>query len=158
MGRDNVWLVFLSNIFGERSQYWDEKTASRVRKTQAETRRTGGKQIRTEPNRNDDFSKITGPKRVEPSRFLPGLPRLADAGSRGAMPASPADVRRLLGLLTLVLSRSDDRKTDSIHHHHLHHHHHPEGVVYRSLCLNSSTVSVSEIASMRLWCIESLPR
>ena len=45
------------------------------------------------------------------------------------------------------------RKSGFIHHHH---HHHPEGVVYRSFCLNSSTVAVSEIASRRLWCIESL--
>ena len=42
------------------------------------------------------------------------------------------------------------RKTDSIHHHY------PEGVVYRSSCLNSSTVAVSEIPSRRWWCIESL--
>ena len=43
-------------------------------------------------------------------------------------------------------------KTDSIHHHH---HHHPEGVVYRSFCLNSSTVAVPEIVYRRWWCIES---
>ena len=41
---------------------------------------------------------------------------------------------------------------DFIHHHH----HHPEGVVYRSFCLNSSTFAVSQIASRRWWCIESL--
>ena len=46
------------------------------------------------------------------------------------------------------------RKADSIHHHH--HHHHPEGVVYRSFCLNSSTSAVSEIVSRRWWCIEYL--
>ena len=34
------------------------------------------------------------------------------------------------------------RKTDSIHHHH--HHHHPEGAVYRSFCLSSSTFAVSK--------------
>ena len=48
--------------------------------------------------------------------------------------------------ITIIVTR----KTDSMHHHH------PEGVVYRSLCLKSSTVAVSEMASMRLWCIESL--
>ena len=36
------------------------------------------------------------------------------------------------------------------------HQHHPEGVVYGSFCLNSSTVAVSEAASRRWWCIESL--
>ena len=36
------------------------------------------------------------------------------------------------------------------------HHHHPEGVVYRSFCLNSSTSAVSEIASGSWWCTESL--
>ena len=41
------------------------------------------------------------------------------------------------------------RKTDSIHNHH------PEGVVYRSFCLNSSTFAVSGIASRRWWCMES---
>ena len=50
------------------------------------------------------------------------------------------------------------RKTDSmILYHHQHRHHHPEGVVYRTFCLNSSTSAVSEIASRRWWCIESLP-
>ena len=48
------------------------------------------------------------------------------------------------------------RKTDSIHHHHHHLHHHAEGVVYRSFCLNSSALAVSETASRRWWCIESL--
>ena len=38
----------------------------------------------------------------------------------------------------------------------LHHHQHPEGVVYRSFCLNSNTFAVSEIVSRRGWCIESL--
>ena len=42
------------------------------------------------------------------------------------------------------------RKTDSMHHHH------PEGVAYRSFCLHSGTVAVSETASRRWWCIESL--
>ena len=42
------------------------------------------------------------------------------------------------------------RKTDSIHHHH------PEGVVYRSVCLNSSRVAVSKVTSRRWWCIEYL--
>ena len=42
------------------------------------------------------------------------------------------------------------RKTESIHHHH------PEGVVYRSVCLNSGTVAVSNITSRRWWCIESV--
>ena len=42
------------------------------------------------------------------------------------------------------------RKTDSIQHHH------PEGVVYRSFCLNSGTVAVSEAISRRWWCIESV--
>ena len=41
------------------------------------------------------------------------------------------------------------RKTDSIHHH-------PEGMVYRSFCLNSGTVAISKITSRRWWCIESL--
>ena len=36
------------------------------------------------------------------------------------------------------------------------HHHHSEGVVYRSFCLNSSTLAVSETASRRWWCIEPL--
>ena len=45
------------------------------------------------------------------------------------------------------------RKTDSLHHHH-HHHHHSDGVVYRIVCLNSSTVAVSEIVSRRWWCTE----
>ena len=53
-----------------------------------------------------------------------------------------------------------DRKTDSIHHHHHlhhHHHHHPEGVVYRSFCLNSGTLAVPKVTSRRWWwCIESL--
>ena len=44
------------------------------------------------------------------------------------------------------------RKTDSIHRRH----HHSEGVVYRSACLNSSTVAVSKIISRRWWCIEFL--
>ena len=35
------------------------------------------------------------------------------------------------------------RKTDSVHHHH-----HPEGVVYRSLRLDSNTVAVSEMAPL----------
>ena len=58
------------------------------------------------------------------------------------------------------------RRTDSVYHHHHHrhhrhrhlhhHHHHPEGVVYRSLCLNSSTVAVSEMVSRRWWCVENL--
>ena len=39
------------------------------------------------------------------------------------------------------------RKTDSIDHHH------PEGVVYRSFCLDSGTVTVPNITS-RSWCIE----
>ena len=52
---------------------------------------------------------------------------------------------KVLGEVTAV------RKSDFIHHHH-----HPEGVVYRSFCLNSSTFAVSEIASGRWWCIESL--
>ena len=34
--------------------------------------------------------------------------------------------------------------------------HHPEGVVYRSFCLNSSTFAASEIVSRRWWCIGSL--
>ena len=55
--------------------------------------------------------------------------------------------------LPATLHVKSARKTDSIHHHH---HHHPEGVVYRSFCLNSSTFAVSEIASRRWWCIESL--
>ena len=46
----------------------------------------------------------------------------------------------------------DSRKSDFMHHHH----HHPEGMVYRNLCLNSSTLAVSEIASRRWWCIESV--
>ena len=46
--------------------------------------------------------------------------------------------------------RCNSRKTDSIHHHH------PEGVVYRSCCFDSSTFAVSEIASRRQWCIESI--
>ena len=46
---------------------------------------------------------------------------------------------------------SDIRKTESIHHRHR-----PEGVVYRSFCLNSGTVAVSEFTSRRWWCIESL--
>ena len=41
-------------------------------------------------------------------------------------------------------------KTDSINHHH------PEGVVYRSLCLNYSTLAVRKVTSRRWWCIESL--
>ena len=36
------------------------------------------------------------------------------------------------------------------------HHHHPVGAVYRSVRLNSSTCAVSESASRRWWCIESL--
>ena len=43
------------------------------------------------------------------------------------------------------------RKSDFIHHNH-----HPEGVVYRNFGLNSSTFAISEIASKRWWCIESL--
>ena len=43
-----------------------------------------------------------------------------------------------------------NRKTDSIQHHH------PEEVVYRSSCLNSGGVAVSEVTSRRWWCIESL--
>ena len=36
-------------------------------------------------------------------------------------------------------------------------HHHPEGVVYRSFCINSGTVAVSEVTSRWWWwCIESL--
>ena len=42
-------------------------------------------------------------------------------------------------------------KTDSIPHHH-----HPEGVVYIGVCLNSNIFAVSEAASRRWWCIESL--
>ena len=42
------------------------------------------------------------------------------------------------------------RKTDSIHHHH------PDGVVYKSFCLNSSTFEVSTITSGRWWCTESV--
>ena len=49
------------------------------------------------------------------------------------------------------LGLRDLRKNDLIHHRI-----HPEGVVYRSLCLNSSTFAVSEIASRRWWCIEPL--
>ena len=47
--------------------------------------------------------------------------------------------------------KSGLRKSDFVHHHH-----HPDGVVYRSFCLNSSAFAVSEIASRRRWCIESL--
>ena len=47
------------------------------------------------------------------------------------------------------------RRSDFIHHHY-HHHHHPEGVVCRSFCVNASTFAVSEIASRRWWCAESL--
>ena len=36
------------------------------------------------------------------------------------------------------------RKTEAVHHHH-HHHHHQEGVVSRSFCPNSGTVSVNMI-------------
>ena len=32
-----------------------------------------------------------------------------------------------------------------------HHHNHPEGVVYRSLCLDSSTAAVSETVSRWRW-------
>ena len=42
------------------------------------------------------------------------------------------------------------------HHHYRHYHRHPEGLLYRSLCLKSSTFAVSETASRRWWCIESL--
>ena len=45
----------------------------RVQKTQAEPRRTGTNNDQTEPNRNDDFSKITEPKRIEPNQFLPAV-------------------------------------------------------------------------------------
>ena len=41
------------------------------------------------------------------------------------------------------------RKTGSIHHHR-----HPEGVVYRSCCINSSTFAASKVTSRRWWCIE----
>ena len=47
-------------------------------------------------------------------------------------------------------ARGQVRMTDSIHHHH------PEGVVYRSFCLNSGTVAVSKVTSRRWWCIESI--
>ena len=56
-----------------------------------------------------------------------------------------------------VLPEGDygSRKSDFTHRRH----HHPEGVVYRSFCLNSSTFAVSEIASRRWWCIAfPLPR
>ena len=36
------------------------------------------------------------------------------------------------------------------------HHDHPEGAVYRSFCLNSSTSAVSEIASRRWWRVEHM--
>ena len=49
-----------------------------------------------------------------------------------------------------VLLRTICRKTDSIHHHH------PEGLCREAPCLNSSAVAVSEVASRRWWCIESL--
>ena len=32
----------------------------------------------------------------------------------------------------------------------------PHGLVYRSFCLNSSTLAVSKVTSRRWWCIESL--
>ena len=47
--------------------------------------------------------------------------------------------------VTTSIDSNKSRKTSSIHHRHHHHHHdhHPEGVVYRSCCLNSSTFAVS---------------
>ena len=56
-------------------------------------------------------------------------------------------------LNTLTSGSCVIRKSHFVHHHH---HHHPGGVVYRSFCLNSNTFAVSEIASRRWWCIESL--
>ena len=55
-------------------------------------------------------------------------------------------------LAVLGRRRSLNRKTESIHHHH----HHLEGVVYRSFCLDYSTIAVSYIVSRRWRSIESL--
>ena len=42
-----------------------------MQKAQAEPHRTGKNNCQTEPNRNEDASKITEPKRIEPNRFIP---------------------------------------------------------------------------------------
>ena len=56
-------------------------------------------------------------------------------------------VKLMSRVLAMVMCVS--RKNDFIHHN-------PEGLVYRSFCLNSSTFAVSETASRRWWCIEYL--
>ena len=43
--------------------------------------------------------------------------------------------------------RRGAQKTDSIHRRH--HRHQPEGVLYRSSCLNSSTFAISKVTSRR---------
>ena len=54
---------------------WTE--SRRVRKTQAEPRRTGKEMFRTEPNRTEAnrliFERNMEPKRIEPKRLLPDL-------------------------------------------------------------------------------------
>ena len=65
-------------------------------------------------------------------------------------PTSQVSPHRKAAAVAVRRLQTVNRKTDAIHRHH------PEGVVYRSFHLNSSTFAVSEVVSRRWWCIESL--
>ena len=62
----------------------------------------------------------------------------------------------LRGVLLLSLAFMESLTIYGLRKNDFMHNHHREGVVHRSSCLNSSTFAVSEIASRRWWCIESL--
>ena len=81
------------------------------------------------------YSCILSPERT------PGSPRSGGNRTR----------RRTVTFCPMHCHFRHTRKNEFIHRHH-----HPEGVVYRSVCLYSSAGAVSEVASRRWWCIESL--
>ena len=78
------------------------------------------------------------------------LPMSVNIGNRGEGVSPTLTASRMSVYFTVTGMTTIIRKTDSIHHHH------PEGVVYRSFCLNSGTVAVSKVTSGRRWCTESL--
>ena len=107
---------------------------------------------------NNLYTSTTLPSKLPTKsgiRSGPSLPPLKKSGTRpGPRNTSTGSTGSTSWRGRTSLCRRGTRKNDFTHHHH--HHHHPEGVVYRTFRLNSSTSAASEIASRRWWHIESL--